>query len=70
MRIPSLNREHPMSIRSRRGESGSVAVEFALVAPIFLLLLFAAYELGIFLHDQQVVTNAAREAVCNETAIA
>jgi len=51
-----------MSIRSRRGETGAIAVEFALVAPIFLLLLFAAYELGIFLHDQQVITNASREA--------
>jgi len=37
-------------------------VEFALVAPIFMLLLFAAYELGIFLHDLQVITNASREA--------
>ena len=43
-------------------ESGSVSVEFALMFPIFLLLLFAAYELGIFLHDKQVLTNATREA--------
>ena len=43
-------------------ESGAVAVEFALIFPIFLLVLFAAYELGIFLHDKQVITNAAREA--------
>ena len=62
MRIPNLNRGYTISSRSRPRESGSVAVEFALVAPIFLLLLFAAYELGIFLHDQQVITNASREA--------
>jgi len=62
MRIPSLNRWYTISSRSRPRESGSVAVEFALVAPIFLLLLFAAYELGIWLHDLQVITNASREA--------
>jgi len=61
MRISRLNKGYTMSNRSRRGESGSIAVEFALAAPIFLLLLFAAYELGIFLHDQQVITNASRE---------
>ena len=30
--------------------------------PLFLLLVFAAYELGIYLHDKQVVTHAVREA--------
>lgn len=39
-----------------------MAIEFALMFPIFLLLLFASYELGIFLHDKQVITNATREA--------
>jgi Flp pilus assembly protein TadG len=43
-------------------DKGIVSVEFALMFPIFLLLLFAAYELGIYLHDKQVVTYAAREA--------
>jgi len=42
--------------------AGAMAVEFALVAPIFLLLLFATIELGIYLHDRQVLANAAREA--------
>lgn len=62
MRITSLSILHNNSPRPKRGESGSMAVEFAMVLPIFLLLLFAAYELGIFLHDQQVITNASREA--------
>ena len=43
------------------GENGIVSVEFALMFPIFLLLVFSAYELGIFLYDKQVITNAARE---------
>ncbi len=45
-----------------QGDKGVISVEFALMFPIFLLLLFAAYELGIYLHDKQVVTYAAREA--------
>lgn len=45
-----------------QGDRGIVSIEFALMFPIFLLLLFAAYELGIYLHDKQVLTNATREA--------
>ena len=47
---------------SIRNESGAVSIEFALIFPLFLVLLFGAYELGIFLHDKQVITNATREA--------
>jgi len=43
-------------------DAGAMAVEFALVAPIFFLILFATIELGIYLHDRQVLSNAAREA--------
>ena len=42
--------------------SGAMAIEFALIAPIFFLILFATIELGIYLHDRQVLSNAAREA--------
>lgn len=45
-----------------QNNTGAIAVEFALVAPIFFLLLFATIELGIYLHDRQVLANAAREA--------
>lgn len=46
-----------------RGRSGAAAVEFALVLPIFLLLLFGIIQFGsvLFLHNNMV--NAAREAV-------
>ena len=47
---------------SLKHNSGAMAVEFALVAPIFFLILFATVELGMYLHDRQVLTNAAREA--------
>ena len=62
MRIPTWKTRPNVIQGSRSKESGIVSVEFALMFPIFLLLLFGAYELGIFLHDKQVVTNAAREA--------
>jgi Flp pilus assembly protein TadG len=44
-----------------RGRSGAAAVEFAIVLPIFLLLLFGIIQFGsvLFLHNNMV--NAARE---------
>ena len=45
----------------RRGDSGSAAVEFAIVLPIFLAILFGIIQFGsvLFLHNNMV--NAARE---------
>lgn len=45
--------------RSSRGQS---MVELALVAPLFLMLLFGIIALGIGVFYQQQLTNAAREA--------
>lgn len=42
-------------------EAGSVAVEFALVLPLLLLILFGTVEFGIMMYDQAIITNAARE---------
>lgn len=39
-----------------------VAVEFALVTPILLTVLFAIVELSTLLYDKAVITNASREA--------
>lgn len=47
--------------RSGVAPKGLAAVEFALILPVFLLLLFGIINFGILLHDQAVVTNAARE---------
>ena len=44
-----------------KNESGSAAVEFALVLPLLLLVLFGTIEFGILMYDQSVITNAARE---------
>lgn len=44
------------------GESGSAIVEFALVAPLFILVLFAAIQISIVLLVQNALDTAAREA--------
>jgi Flp pilus assembly protein TadG len=46
----------------RRGRSGSAAVEFAIMLPVFLAILFGIIQFGsvLFLHNNMV--NAAREA--------
>jgi Flp pilus assembly protein TadG len=47
----------------RSAEDGAVAVEFVVVFPILLLMLFAVVEFGRFYSDSISVTHAAREAV-------
>lgn len=50
--------------RLRSGsEEGAAAVEFALVVPLLLTLLFGIIEFGSFFNAQIVASNAAREAV-------
>ena len=45
----------------RRNRRGAAAVEFAVVAPVFFLLIFGMIEYGRLVMVQQVLTNAARE---------
>ncbi len=48
--------------RSRRdGEKGQNLVEFAMVVPIFLILVFSIVDFGMGFHAWITVTNAARE---------
>lgn len=49
-----------MGIKSRMSR-GSVAIEFAILSPLLILLLFGIIEFSVFLYDQQVITNASRE---------
>jgi Flp pilus assembly protein TadG len=48
-------------IRKKDGERGQSLVEFALVAPVFLLILFAIVDFGMGFHSWISVTNSARE---------
>lgn len=42
-------------------QRGGSMVEFALILPILIILLFGIIEFGILIYNQQVLTNAARE---------
>ncbi len=42
-------------------EKGVAAVEFALILPVLLLMLFLIIEFSIILYDKAVITNASRE---------
>lgn len=55
MRLLKLGR------RKTRGEKGQSLVEFALVLPLFLVLVFAIVDFGMGFHAWITVTNAARE---------
>lgn len=45
----------------RKKRRGAAAVEFAVVAPVFLLLVFGMIEYGRMVMVQQILTNASRE---------
>jgi len=57
-RMKRLRKPFRFFRRSRRGAS---AVEFAVVAPIFFLLVFGMIEIGRAVMVQQIITNASRE---------
>ncbi len=47
--------------RDRNGEKGQALVEFALLVPIFFLLMFAIVDFGMGFYSWITVTNGARE---------
>ena len=44
-------------------ERGTSAVEFVIVAPVFLLLIFTIVEAGLFFHARDTAQSSAREGV-------
>jgi Flp pilus assembly protein TadG len=48
--------------RFRRGRGGSAAVEFALVAPLFFVLLFAIVEIALMFFASQVLETVTQNA--------
>jgi Flp pilus assembly protein TadG len=42
-------------------ERGAAAVEFALLLPVLLTLLFGIIEFGMIMYGREVITNASRE---------
>jgi len=47
--------------RGRNPQKGAALVEFALVLPLLLVVVFGIIEFGLLLFNQQVLTNASRE---------
>ncbi len=45
----------------RKKRRGAAAVEFAIVAPVFFLMIFGMIEFGRMIMVQQLITNASRE---------
>lgn len=50
-----------MSRTKINDQKGAVAVEFAFVLPLLIVLLVGIMEFGLILYNQQVITNACRE---------
>ncbi len=46
----------------KQKERGAALVEFALVLPLLLLIIFGIIEFSILFYDKAVITNASREA--------
>ena len=47
--------------KRQNNEKGTALVEFAIVLPIFILILIGTVEFGIVLHDYLILQNASRE---------
>lgn len=47
--------------KTDQSQRGASTVEFALLAPIFVALLFAIVEFGLILYTQSMLTHASRE---------
>lgn len=70
MSFKRLNQPRPNRNRNQRkllsgGRRGISTVEFALIAPLFFMLVLGCIELGRGLMIQQVLTNASRVGVRN-----
>jgi Flp pilus assembly protein TadG len=47
--------------KNRMPSRGIAAVEFGLILPVLLLVLFGIVNFGLLFYDQSIITNAARE---------
>ncbi|CBJ52068.1 TadE/TadG family type IV pilus assembly protein [Ralstonia solanacearum] len=57
-----LHRNAALPCAARRRMAGAAAVEFTLLFPLLLLVVFGVIEFGTALYDKSVITNASREA--------
>ena len=45
----------------RHNQKGTAIVEFGIVVPLLMLLVFGAIEFGLLFYNKQMITNASRE---------
>lgn len=45
----------------RLDERGAAAVEFAILLPVLMLILFGIIEFGMIMYSREIITNASRE---------
>jgi Flp pilus assembly protein TadG len=50
-------------------QKGAAMVEFAIVLPLFLVLVFGIIEFSLMLYDQAIITNASREGARSAIAL-
>ena len=56
--------EHIVKSQNQKmGQKGAAAVEFAIILPFLVLLIFGTIEFGVMFYNKQVLTNATREGV-------
>ncbi len=48
-------------IKRLRCQKGVAAIEFAIVLPVLMIIVFGIIEFGLLFYDKQVITNASRE---------
>ena len=48
-------------IKRLRCQKGVAAIEFAIVLPLLMIIVFGIIEFGLLFYDKQVITNASRE---------
>jgi Flp pilus assembly protein TadG len=59
--IPPEGKLEKVCQSCRKNRRGAAVVEFAVVAPVFFLLVFGMIEFGRMVMVQQIITNASRE---------
>ena len=50
-------------LKKINNQNGAAMVEFAIVLPLLLILVFGIIEFGVMFYDKAVITNASREGV-------
>ena len=48
-------------MKNKRNTKGASAVEFAILLPLLVALIFGIIEFGLLMYNKQVITNASRE---------